>query len=243
MNEKPVRRRIDHVFYHGPARISALDAAEIAMSLQEQRAPQASTLLRLDVSDYVVLAVDRETRTPLAILTAADAQTQDEEFLLLHSVRAKPGVQCAGEFQRMLATLLLRLAGLSTAPSVIAACTSEAAAPAVLTAAGPRFQDSISFPTSPSAPALLSSAALARRIARALRPGRRLVFGSGVLCGAFGTMAFAGSTMATGTHAGSVSEFPVGGFIDQEERLAILDLRRGTEASVVEDARKICRRR
>lgn len=240
-------QQIELAYYRDPLMIDALDEEQILDDLTGglAGAPPCRKLMQIRLTDYdhLVIATDRREGRAVAILAAQDGKTTHEEFLLLEQSFVRPDARDNHLMRRMAAALLLRIAGLGSAPTVIAACTSDPGWFAVLQAFGRRFTGSACFPQPKDAPIQLRSAALAQRIARSLHPHLRFETATGALRGALA--ARGGMTTGYASVAGPASqaESCISCLLPADQLLMLIDLRTETETGIVEDARKIYRAR
>jgi hypothetical protein len=168
---------------------------------------------RLADHDHLVLAQARRSGQYLGLLAASETETEDGPFLNIDTAFVAPAAQSLDLFQRMLALLMLRIEGITVAPSVVTACTGNVACLSALRGMAGRCPGAILFPQTDAPVVALGTAALARRLVRHIAPRARL-------------------DVATGQVPGP-----------HEEVLAVLDLRACPPDSVVEVARMMCRAR
>ena len=228
-----------------PRRIEALDdlAAVRALSGEAAQAGAAEGLRcgSLAVYSHVVLGTERRSGRVVALLAAMDCRTTQEDFLLIDSPPLRMDARSRHLLRRMLAALVLRIAGLSQAPTVLASCSSDPAWPAVLHDFGRRFRGAACFPGGPDAPIQLRSGALARRVGRGLHPDLSLELTTGAMRGGpAGHRASAFEAHHFGTRC---MERPGGACVMEEPALTLIDLRAETEAGITEDALKVYRSR
>jgi hypothetical protein len=200
--------------------------------------------------DHLILASDRHTGQHMAILGASDGDTGREGFLLLETAFVASAARGRAVIARMIALALLRIASFGPVPQVIATTTGNPVWYRALHKVAQRCTGAVFFPE-PDSPAIrLDSAALAQRIAREIGPNLRFETATGALRGALAIGALRGS-LATAALRRSrpVSSDPrIDALFGQylrpaDQMLAIIDLRSQTEASILDDVRRIYRAR
>jgi hypothetical protein len=139
--------------------------------------------LRMAESDHLVLASGTTDGRCYGVVAASDLATPQEPFLFLDAAYLAPSMRGSQLLHRMLALLMLRIAGESAAPAVIAACVHGPCYTADLHAFAQRFPVAAMFPAAAEAVVIdLGMASLARRIVRVVRPGSRFEAISGSHC-------------------------------------------------------------
>lgn len=228
-----------------PRRIEALDDTAAVRALSDDAAQSGlAEGLRcggLSVYSHVVLATERRSGRAVALIAAMDCRTTQEDFLLVDSLPLKTDARSRHLMRRMLAALVLRIAGLSQAPTVIASCSTDPAWLPVLLDFGRRFRGAACFPSGPDAPIQLRSGALARRVGRGLHPELQLELTTGAMRNGAGDEANRFEARHFGTRCIERPGGECGLLI--EPALTLIDLRTETEASITEDALRIYRSR
>jgi hypothetical protein len=191
--------------------------------------------------DHLILASDRHTGQHMAILGANDGDTGQENFLLLETAFVASAARGRGVIARMIALALLRIASFGPVPQVIATTTGNPVWYRALHKVARRCTGAVFFPEPDSPTIRLDSAALAQRIAREIGPNLRFETATGALRGALAT--------AAPQRSRPVSSDPrIDTLFGQclrpaDQMLTVIDLRRQTEASILDDARRIYRAR
>ena len=191
--------------------------------------------------DHLILASDRHTGQHMAILSANDGDTGQEGFLLLETAFVASAARGRGVIARMIALALLRIASFGPVPQVIATTTGNPVWYRALHKVAQRCTGAVFFPEPDSPTIRLDSAALAQRIAREIGPNLRFETATGALRGALAT--------AAPRRSRPVSSDPrIDALFGQclrpaDQMLTVIDLRRQTEASILDDARRIYRAR
>ena len=223
-------------YLRDPLAIEALDEERIVENLTAGTShPGASGLLGrrlLTDFDHVAVASGGDGRA-CALLAARDGKTTREEFLLIEVAFVRPDARGAWLMRRMMATMMLRIAGLAPVPTVIAARISDPAWLAELQQFSASFTGAAFYPQASDAPIQLRTAALAQRIAREMHPGLRFEAAMGALRG---SLAGQGVNTALDAPPGATMQ-PV------DQLLAIIDLRTETETVIVDDARRVLKGR
>jgi hypothetical protein len=197
----------------------------------------------LTACDMIVLAEGQESGRCLGVLAASNGCTGREEFLFIESAYVTQGVRRQGLMGRMIALALLRRAGQGVMPQVIATRTSSPAWFAMLRDLGGAFAEAEFYPELDTPVVNLPLAALARRVARAAVPRVRFEPATGALRG--GLIA---SGVFTPPPPAPLGEQAVDAlFADElsptDQVLAVLDLRANAEETLIDDARRIYKRR
>ncbi len=169
--------------------------------------------------DHMVLATERGRDKCVGLLGATDGTTDcDEPYLFIRIAWAPDDLSGASLIQRMMALALLRATGNRTLPQVIAVRTDDRLVHRALGSMFERVVDRALYPSPVPNVISLSAAALGRRVARHAVPGARLDVATGLL-----------------------RPGPAGrGLSDQ---LVIVDLRACNPGDVIEEARRLYRRR
>jgi hypothetical protein len=170
-----------------PATIDELDQDRILEDLAHA-APSDDPLpwiTRSRLSDYnhLVLATDRNTGRYLGLLGANDGATSREEFLLLETSFVAANARGQNLLRRMLALAILRIGGVTVAPSIIAACTRNPIFYHILQSTARRFTGAVFFPEPESVAISFQTATLAQRIAREICPNFRFLATTGTIRG------------------------------------------------------------
>jgi hypothetical protein len=251
MNNLLADQDVRLTYLRDPFAIEALDQEQIVRDLLADL-PQADPARVLEWQlltefDHVALAYERHSDRCLALLGARDRTTTREEFLHIGFAFVVPAARRRRLMRRMVALTLLRVAGESTVPLVIAARTSDPRWYQMMQSLSRRFTGARLFPDTENAAINLRTAALAQRIAREIGPNIRYEPATGALRG--GLVA---NTMVA--YSGAVAERPLSkdpsiealfgqrlAAVDQ--MLTVLDLREETETVIIDDARRVYRAR
>ena len=237
MASNPTRRRLDITYLCDPLEILMFDERHEVESLERRAVEAGALVLRgagaLAEYDHLVAAVDRESGRLVAYLGLHDVATATEPLMLLGGgfVRDEPAGRVL--VRRMLAALVLRIAGIDRVPTVLATCTSDPAWLDLLHEFGRRFGATACYPAAAGAPVVLRTAALARRVARAVHPYLRFEVSTGLVQGGCGARwAAAGA----GRRVDRV-------LADPDQHLGLVDLRGQDEGGIVDTAVRIYRAR
>ena len=194
--------------------------------------------------DHLVLASNRHTGASIGLLGARHGTTSSETFLLLETAFIASSARGRKVIRRMIALAMLRIAGLAETPQVIAARTSNPLGYRMLRSFGQNFRKAVFFPEPVSNVIPLSTAALARRIAREICPRLRFNPLNGALRGG---LAEDGPALTRGSTALALDPEILTMFDHSLERtdqmLTVLDLRPEAEADIVDTTRRLFRGR
>jgi hypothetical protein len=230
-------------YLRDPYAIQDLDQDQILHQLSEND-PNSEIISwirchQLTDYDHVVLAADRWTGQSVGLLVARDETTPSEPFLLMEYAFVAKVARRRNLTRRMIALMILRISGLSSAPAIIAARASTRATYLLLRGLADRFSRSRFFPEPDKVTVSLDTAALARRIAREIYPGLRFGTPFGAIRGATGMMRLAG---APPDRSDSQIDTLFGGNVEATDQiLTVLDLRGKDEDSITGDARCLYR--
>lgn len=192
--------------------------------------------LRMAGSDHLVIATGTDDGRCFGVVAASDMATDREPFLFLDAAYMAPTARTSHLLHRMLAFAMLRIAGFSSVPYVLAACVQTPCYARSLQEFGRRFTLASLFPAAPDAVVIdLGMASLARRIVRIVRPGSRHE-----IAGRFRSAMAAGAARyptRNGANAGPSSHHHT------EETLVVIDLSMAHDATILDDARRVYRSR
>ena len=199
------------------------------------------TRLRLDVcpggldglraSQHVTFATEDSSGRLLGLIAATSRSTTHEPFLILASVLVssdRPGHRL---LRRLLALLVLRVAGREGVPLAIAAVLPDAAIATTICDLSAAFTESVAYPQGVGETVSLATARLATRIAREVAPSHSYDVARSMLRSGGGGQTARSTALSCG-----LAERP-------DEYLALLDLRGADETVIIDDARAACRRR
>jgi hypothetical protein len=232
-------------YLHDPSQSEAFDPCRILDELCEDGMSGAmlpwQNGLRMAGSDHLMLATGSNDGRCCGAVAASDLATTQEPFLFVDAAYLAPAARAPQLLQRMLAFAMLRIAGNTAVPSVIAACVQTACYASGLRDFGQRFNGAALFPAAPDAVVIdLGMASLARRIVRVVRPGSRYDAATGQFrsagCSAVGFLGAA-------RHAGGLVRPTAEARTHMEETLVVVDLSKVTEAVLLDAARKLYRTR
>lgn len=222
--------------------IAAVDQDLLLEDLTGDETPPWPLRYRLTDCDHLVLVSDQTTGRYLAVLAASDGTTPQEDFLLLETAFVASAARGQNLMRRMIAFALLRIGGLRSAPSVIAMCTRNPLCYRIMRGAASRFTGAVMFPAPDNVVVDFHAAALAQRIARAIKPNHRFHAATSTIRGAV--------LAATGTdylrplsHDRQIDDLFGQTMQPADRMLALIDLRRLDEATILGDARRIYRSR
>jgi hypothetical protein len=182
---------------------------------------------RLTECDHLVLVTDRTTGRHLAYLAANDGATDQEDFVQLQAAFVAPTARGQNLMRRMIAFAMLRIGGIRSTPNVIVTCSRHPVSHRIMRDIASRFTGAVFFPDPDSVAIDFRAATLAQRIARLIQPNRRFHVATGTIHGAM--------MAATGTDNRRRFSQPA------DRKLAVLDLRRQDEATILNDARRVYR--
>jgi hypothetical protein len=187
--------------------------------------------------DHLVLVTDRSTSRYLAFLAANDGATMREDFLQLMTAFVAPSARGQNLLRRMIALVMLRIGGMCAVPSVIAACSRNPACYRIIQGMARRFTNAVVLPDPDSVAINFHTATLAQRIAREIEPDLRFQATTGMMlaAGTSDRRPFARNPEFDSVFGQRTQPaYPI---------LAVLDLRAGDEAMIVDEARRIYRSR
>jgi hypothetical protein len=228
-------------YLHNPSSNEAFDPCRILDDLSDSGIAMLpwQNPFRMAESDHLVLAAAGNDGGCLGVLAASDLATEREPFLFLDVVCVAPVARTSNLLQRMVALAMLRIAGTTAVPTVLAACVRTPCCAQSLHELGTLFTAAALFPAVPDGVVIdLGMASLARRIARVVRPGSHYEAATGV----FRSDAPGGMARRPGGSTGVPSGIP-GGIHRMEETLIVVDLGMASEATILDDARKLYRTR
>lgn len=200
------------------------------------------TRYRFSDYDHLVLVTDQPTGRYLAFLAAKDGATTREDFLLLETAFVAPVARGQNLMRRMIALAMLRIGGIRAVPSVIAACTRNPICYRIMRQTARHFSGATFFPDQDSVAINFQTATLAQRIAREISPNQRFQATTGTICG--GMMVAAGASRYRAlAHDPQFDKLFGWGLQPADRMLAVLDLRREDEPTILDDARRLYRSR
>ncbi len=199
--------------------------------------------LRMAGSDHLVIATGTNDGRCFGVVAASDLATDREPFLFLDAAYMAPTVRTSHLLQRMLAFAMLRIAGFSAVPYVLAACVQTPCYARGLREFGQRFSLASLFPAAPDAVVIdLGMASLARRIVRVVRPGsRHEIAGRFRSAGAAGAARYPAGSAGGSANGGTSAKS--NGSHRMEETLVIIDLSMAADATILDNARRLYRAR
>ncbi len=207
----------------------------------------AAYLTNINLSDYdhLVLATDCGTARTVGMLGINEGSIGEERFLKLRTAFVAPGARGRGIMDRMAAHALLRVASFGPVPQVIVARTSNPGWYRNLRRLAKRFTGAVFFPDHDYPATRLDSVKLARCLARQLAP---------TLHFDIDTARLRGGRIAAGLPYGRLDALPpckdpriealFGRHLQPADQMLLtIDLRSQTEATILDDARKVYRAR
>jgi hypothetical protein len=244
MDKDLAKRGLSFSYLHNPSEDEAFDPCRLLDDVCEDGIAGAMLPmrngLRMAGSDHLVVAVTANGGRCRGALAASDMATEQEPFLFVDAAYVSPEVRASHVLERMLALAMLRIAGDVAVPIVIAACVQTPRYVHGLHTLGQRFTGAKLFPAAQEQVVVdLGMAALARRIARVVRPRLRYEAASGV----FHRAAFNDGAFLVGGASGSAAHSPQSDFHRMEETLVVIDLSAIDEAVIIDTARKLYRAR
>jgi hypothetical protein len=197
------------------------------------------TRYRLTDYDHLVLVADRSSGRYLGFLAASNGATTREDFLLLETAFVTTVARGQNLMRRMIALAMLRIGGMGPVPSVIAASTRNPHCCRIMRDIARRFTNAAFFPNPDSVAINFHTATLAQRIVREIGPNYRLQASTGTIRGP-------AAAISGGFHRQLSTDPQIDSLFSQRMQparrmLAILDLRRGDEATILDDARRLYR--
>jgi hypothetical protein len=191
----------------------------------------------LSGKDHVVLATLGSDGRHVGLLTARDFATPREPFLLFDAAYVAPAARGHNLLQRMITFAVLRIGAIDMVPRVLVACSQSAACRRGLGELTQHFTGSKRFPAVDTTVVDLDMAALARRIARVVRPGLAYAAGSGM----FYRPMLAGAVVAGGVTR--FGRYTAAGAEDGAQALMVLDFAGADDDTILQDARRLYRAR
>lgn len=185
----------------------------------------------LRASQHVTFAMDDSTGRLVGLVAATSRSTTHEPFLLLDHVFVAPDRTGYRLLRRLIALLMLRVAGREGVPHAIVAALPDQAIASAFRELAAAFTDSATYPEAPGETVSLATARLATRLAREVAPSCGYDLARSMLRGGIG-----GQTIATTTPYVVASE-------RSDDCLVVLDLRGADETVIIDDARAAYRRR
>jgi hypothetical protein len=192
--------------------------------------------------EYVASATVRETGRVVGMITASRQLTSAEPVLLLLDMLLDPTHHPAMLLRRLVARVLLHLAGSDGMPAAVAARAAGGKTVETFLSLQDHFTGSVAYPSAAGEPVTLSTARLAKRIAAAAASSIRYDLATSALRGGRLTSAdngnlqgFDGASTAFDLHA----RRPMTAC---DEVLLVIDLRSEDETVLIDDARRAYRK-
>jgi len=193
--------------------------------------------------DYLVVAEERTDGRAVGLLCANEHATSAEEFLFVSAVFVTPAARKRRIMRRMLATALLQAARRGPVPRVIAVRSCNPMTLSALRRFAQYVPGAILYPTIEETTVNLATATLARRIARAVSPTCHFDPATGVLHGAVVAHGLLGCTTPQPAYHADIDDFFARRVGPMDQLLALVDLRHVDEATILDKARQLHRRR
>jgi hypothetical protein len=192
--------------------------------------------------EYVASARVRETDRVVGMITASRQLTSAEPVLLLQDVRLDPAHHPATLLRRLVAMVLLHLAGSDGMPAAVAARAPGGDTVEMFFSLQRYFSGSVSYPSAAGEPVALSTARLAKRIAAVAASSVRYDLATSALRGARLTSTESGNLQGfdgASTAFDLCARRPVTAC---DEVLLVIDLRSEDETVLIDDARRAYRK-
>ena len=204
-------------------------------------------LTHINFSDYdhLILATDCRTDRTVGMLGMHEGHTGQEDFLKLQTAFVAPAARGRGIMDRMAAHGLLRVASFAPVPQVIVARTSNPTWYRSLRQLARRFTGAVFFPDHHHPAIRLDSVRLAQRLARQLAPSLHFEIGTATLRGGRIDAGLPHDNPGVRAPCKDPRLEALFGQLLQpaDQMLLAIDLRSETEATILEDARKVYRTR
>ena len=202
-------------------------------------------LSRCNPEDYDHLVVAEETTNGRAVglLCANEHASSEEKFLFVPATFVVPAARKRRIMRRMLATALLQSARRGPVPRVIAVRSCNPMTFLALRRFAQYVPGAVLYPALANTPVNLAAAALARRIARAVSPTCHFDPGTSVLRGAIVVHGFLGCTTPMPAYDPEIDAMFARCVGPVDQLLAVVDLRHTDEATILNKARRLHRRR
>jgi hypothetical protein len=192
--------------------------------------------------EYVASATERETDRVVGMITASRQLTSAEPVLLLQDVWLEPAHHPATLLRRLVAMVLLHLAGSDGMPAAVAARAPGGKTVETFFSLQRHFTGSVCYPSAAGEPVTLSTARLAKRIAAVAASSIRYDLATSALRGARLTSTERGNLQGfegTSTAFDLCARRPVTAC---DEVLLVIDLRSEDETVLIDDARRAYRK-
>jgi len=193
--------------------------------------------------DHLVVAEDRTDGRTVGILSANDHASAAERFLFVDAAFVAPTARKRRIMRRMLATALLQSARRGPVPLVIAVRTCNPMFFLALRRFARYLPGATLYPALEDTMVSLAAAKLARRIARAISPACRFEPGTGVLRGTLVAHGLLGCAQPMPAYDPEIDTMFARRLGPVDQLLAVLDLRSIDEATILDKARRLHRRR
>ncbi len=230
-----------------PRAFAMLDLERIRLDLSEGVPAEVVAGWRfchpLAEHDHLVIAEDPVNQRVLGVLGALELATAREPFLLMETAFVIPRLRGQRLMRRMMALVMLRAAGSGPIPQVLAARTASPAWYRTLRAFAARFPGAVFYPEPADGVISLATAGLARRIAREVCARLRFDPGTGALRGARAVCGQGWTTPEAAPADPAIAALFQQVLRPADQVLSVVDLRRMTEDTVTNEARRIWRAR
>lgn len=195
--------------------------------------------------DHLVLAADCRTNRTVGLLGMNEGSTGQEAFLELRTAFVAPSARRRRIMDRMNAHALLRIAGSTPVPRVIFTRCSNPAWYRNLSKLARRFTGAVVFPDHQHPAIRLEGVRLTQRLARQVAPTLHFEISTATLRG--GRIAAGLPQVWPGAHVPCKDprlEVLFGQLLQPADQILLtIDLRSQTEATILNDARKVYRTR
>jgi hypothetical protein len=197
---------------------------------------------RSQAVEYVASATARETDRVVGMITASRQLTSAEPILLVQDVWLDPAHHPATLLRRLVAMVLLHLAGSDGMPAAVAARAPGGETVETFLSLQRHFTGSVSYPSAVGEPVTLSTARLAKRIAAVAASSIRYDLATSALRGARLTSTESGNLQGfdgASTAFDLCARRPVTAC---DEVLLVIDLRSEDETVLIDDTRRAYRK-
>lgn len=206
-------------------------------------APGELTAGTLLACDHLAIATDNITGKAVAVLGASGGMAAAGPFVQITAAAAQDGRAAEALMARLLAMTLLRVAGLQDTPRLVATRLAQPALLAAFRRLAAALPASGLFPVAPSAPVCLAAARTACDIARTVAPGCRLDLATGRLGTGRGVWLDLDPLPASGVRHGGAAHALRAVALPDRRALHVLDMTAACETAIIDQARRLYRRR
>jgi len=237
--------RVTDVLDYNSLAIRDADHILAAMAADSRQPGIVTWLNRCNPEDYDHLVVAEEMTDGRAVgmLCANERATSAEIFLFVPAIFVSPAARKRRIMRRMLATALLQAARRGPTPRVIAVRSCNPMTFLALHRFAQYLPGANLYPALQGTAINLATAMLARRIARAVSPTCHFDPGTSVLRGAVVAHGLLGCTTPMPAYHPEIDAMFARCVGPVDQLLSVIDLRHVDEATILEKARRLHRRR